>query len=536
MELPDRRLSSPFTITLIDARGDQKRLSSSKLTRLRGTYPYQIRVDVCNSCRQKVFISGNLVGEEFEIFPMKQCPDNGNCWIYEGILPKGGFLRFTSFMETDMARYWDPCGYREVLVDSPLLNNLRMYSFLPGVSGKFGHWIKDLDRIKAMGFNAIHLLPLTEMGYTKSPYAAKNLYNLDPSYGTEEEFEHFIAACVDKEMALCFDVVLNHVSCDSDLARNKAHWIKGDVRRRDGLKRAGCWHGEAWISWEELVLIDYDHPDPIIREEIWDTMGEYLFHWAELAARTGGFIRLDNLHSSHQGFIKKILFDLHHTYPGVGIFSEFFHSPEELLRGVKEWGLNLLLANSWEYPFAPQLMDYLKKIHQSSELRYLFMPTTHDTESVSRLFGGPSSVIPRYFSCALMGSGQAGLTMGSEWGEAEKIDFINRPGPIRFSREWDFSDAISKINALHSSMDIFHKTGNIEFINTPTDSLIACRRFSGKDKKQILLVANFDTHNEREYHYSDRAEIIMEVGVRLEGMEWGSRIVLAPCGVAVLDI
>ncbi|MDC7221826.1 MAG: alpha-amylase family glycosyl hydrolase [Spirochaetales bacterium] len=536
MALPDRKLSSPFTLSLIDSRGDLKSLKSTRLTRLRGTHTYRVRADVNNSGRQKVFLMGNMGGDEFQTIPMTQCEDNPNCWTFEGTLPKSGFLRITSFMETEEARYWDPCGYREILVDPPLFNNLRMYSYLPGVSGDFNHWIKDLDNIKKMGFNAIHLLPLTEMGFTNSPYAAKNLYKIDPAYGTEEEFERFLAACVEKEIALCFDVVLNHVSCDSELARNKAHWIKGDPLRRDGLKRAGCWHGGDWISWEELVLIDYDHPDPQIRKEIWNYMEEYLFHWATLAEKTGGFIRLDNLHSSHQGFIKKVLGHLHNDYPGVGIFSEFFHSPEELRRGVKEWGLNLLLANSWEYPFVPPLIDYLKSLHQAPELRYLLMPTTHDTESVNRLFGGPKSIIPRYFTCALMGSGQAGMTMGAEWGEEEKIEFIKKPGRVKFHKNEDYSEAIQRINELHKNQDLFHKTGNIEFLKTNTDSLIVCRRFCRDGTSQLLLVANFNTHHMEEFHYGEKVSLLMGEGAKLEKMDWGIRIVLEPCGVAVLEM
>ncbi|MBN2626720.1 MAG: hypothetical protein JXA95_08640 [Spirochaetales bacterium] len=536
MKLPARRHSSPFGMTIIDTRGDERRLTADKLFRIRGDKDYTIRIDAPDSSGGKVYLRGNLEGGDFETFPMIRCSDNPNCWRFEGNLPRGGFIKITSFLETEKARYWDPVGYREILVDPPLMNNLRMYSFIPGVSGRFEHWIRDLDHITEMGFNALHLLPLTEMGYTRSPYAARDLYRIDRAYGSKEDFELFIRTCIKKELALCFDVVLNHVSCDSDLAVNRAHWIQGDPRRKDGMKRAGCWHGGDWISWEELVLIDYDHPDPKTRREIWETMRDYLFYWAALAERTGGFIRLDNLHSSHQGFIAWALDDLRREYPGVGIFSEFFHSEEELQRGVKAWGLNLLLANSWEYSFVPPLREYLKSIHAMPELRYLLMPTTHDTESVRRLFGESGSVVPRYFVCALMGSGQTGLTMGTEWGEPEKIDFINRSGRVRFIREWDFSEAIKKINTLQQNHDIFHRTGNIEFLNPSTDSILVCRRSTKNGKGELLLAANFDTRNKKEYHYHQKGNLLMEQGAVLENTEWGCRVELAPCGVAVLEI
>ena len=46
-------------------------------------------------------------------------------------------------------------------------------------------WKDDLKRIKEMGFNAIHLLPITRLDTSESPYASRDLFDIDQSYLAE---------------------------------------------------------------------------------------------------------------------------------------------------------------------------------------------------------------------------------------------------------------------------------------------------------------------------------------------------------------
>ncbi|HEX8914577.1 MAG TPA: hypothetical protein VF796_19665, partial [Humisphaera sp.] len=48
-----------------------------------------------------------------------------------------------------------------VLVDPPQVDHLRLYTLVPGASGSMAEWAAALPKIRAMGFNAVHLLPLT---------------------------------------------------------------------------------------------------------------------------------------------------------------------------------------------------------------------------------------------------------------------------------------------------------------------------------------------------------------------------------------
>ena len=48
-----------------------------------------------------------------------------------------------------------------ILIDPGQVDGLRIYTLVPTVSGTISDWKADLKRIHDMGFNAIHLLPIT---------------------------------------------------------------------------------------------------------------------------------------------------------------------------------------------------------------------------------------------------------------------------------------------------------------------------------------------------------------------------------------
>lgn len=532
MEGRNKRINLPVILSLSDQDRMAYELSPERLMRWEADreVSFIIRGDI--PILGQLILYGNFEGEKIVSHRMDRISREE--WAVKIKMPSGGMIRFTFILETEKANYWDSHDYYSILLDPPLQRKLRLYSYIP--NGKYSDWKNDMRTIKGMGFNAVHFLPLTSMGYSRSPYAAKHLFEKDDCWGTEDDFNDLLGFCIEEGMALCFDVVLNHVSCDSDMARKKAHWIVGDPLRKDGLKRAGCWHGDSWISWEELVLINYDHPQYDIRCEIWEYMKQYLLYWANLAEKTGGFVRLDNVHGAHRNFLSWAIQCLKRELPGITLLAEFFDSRESLILGVREWGLNLILGNSWEFPFVSQLREYLKMIHASSELRFLLMPTTHDTSGIPQLFGKADSVIPRYFTCALMGTGQTGMTMGTEWGEENKIPFINNSERKEFELRVDYREIISEINNLLRRDSIFQCVGNADFISSSSESLLILRRWEYISGREVLLIANYDINNAQEYFCDSCFETLLHYGFERKETPGGTVIRLSPCGVVAMEM
>jgi len=138
--------------------------------------------------------------------------------------------------------------------------------------GTFEGVRKDLDRIKALGTDVIWLMPIHPIGVknrkgTKgSPYAIQNYREINPEFGTLEDFRRLVDAIHDKGMKCIIDVVYNHTSPDSWLAANHPEWF---YKKPDGS------FGNKVGDWTDIIDLDYNQKD------LWDYQIETLKMWAE---------------------------------------------------------------------------------------------------------------------------------------------------------------------------------------------------------------------------------------------------------------
>lgn len=400
---------------------------------------------------------------------------------------------------------WDRVPFVTLIVDPKQQRHIAMYTLIPTVSGTCKDWIEHVQNAHDMGFNMVHLLPVTAMGESQSPYAAYDLFALDPSYHNKRSnglkaFEKFVETCSKLNVGICSDLVLNHIGIDSHIVESCPDWIVPDKNEPDGLMRAGCWHMNNWIKWNDLARINYDHPEPNTRQQIWDYMTEYALFWAGYSDYTHGCVRFDNLHASHEGFIDHVSKVLRQNYPNLIIFAEYFADTNTLLKHVPKWGINMLLGTPWEYPYAANLRGYFRYLHSVSErLVYMTPLTSHDTGAPTQLYGDPQASQPRYASLALMGSGQTGIVQGSEFGVPEKIEFIGRHDPITFDLNIDLRPFFRSINEITAENETFQQANNLNFIDNEHGAVLVAHRWDKKGQGHDFIVGtNLDIHNGHE--------------------------------------
>jgi glycosidase len=426
-------------------------------------------------------------------------------------LPRCGLFYCRVKYSLDTGRTWfvEPKPHHILFVDPPALKSLKLYTLIPRISGTFTDWGHRLEAIREMGFNAVHLLPITRMGHSLSPYSARDLFEPDPLFcdpthpgNSTEQWTAFVENAARLEIRLCVDLVLNHIARDSRLAEQRPDWILTDPAESDGFKRAGCWHQNTWIRWEDLVLLNYDHPDPAVREELGNYMTQYALYWSHFANRTGGLVRFDNYHSRPERFLGQLTRRLSQEYPDLLMLAEYFADADSLERSVTEDGINLLLATTWEYPFVPDLRRYLAELHsRSPRLRYLTPITTHDTGTPAHLFGSADATRPRYTVNALLSTGQTGMVQGVEWGQIEKIHFIGPPEPFIEKPSADYRAFIRRIHQILDEHPAFHQLGNVVFVDDGHPAILAALRQSPKGiEGGFLVVANFDTTRAHTVH------------------------------------
>jgi hypothetical protein len=418
-------------------------------------------------------------------------------------IPRCGLYRFNLKYSLDGGAQWysDRVPHSYVMVDPPSMRTVRLYTLIPSASGTISDWKKLLPGIVAMGFDTLHLLPVTQMGFSNSPYAAADLFAVDDRYrdpadsrGALDQFEDFVETCRSLGLRLCLDLVLNHVCTDSQIVLARPDWIVPDDSEPDDFKRAGCWHLQSWVRWEDLVPLHYDHPSSFVRRDIADYMKQYAAFWSTYASYTGGMVRFDNLHSSNAEFIADLSISLRKQFPDLPILGEYFTDELTLEKTVPEWGINLLLANSWEYPFGPPLRRYILYLHTvSGRLRHLCGVTTHDTGVPAQLFGSDRSALPRYAICALYTLGQTALVQGVEAGVQDRVPFIGKVSKQELTPKPEYQAFFARINALLALHDIFKQNGNLVFVDNGHAAVLAAfrRDLTGKGGA-FLLLANLD--------------------------------------------
>lgn len=405
----------------------------------------------------------------------------------------------------DGGRKWyrDRLPLFSFIVDPSGVSDVRLYTLIPNVSGTIADWKEKLIDIKEMGFNTVHLLPITAMDESESPYAARYLFRIDNSYKCPDstldirgQFEDFVEEAKTLDLRLCFDMVLNHVGITSELAQKCPHWIVFDEHEEDGFRRAGAHYGHDWVKWMDLARLNYDTPVYKDRRELWDYMTEYLLYWANYANYTGGMVRLDNLHSSCEAFVEQALIRLRREYPDLIVFAELFTEHSNMVRLMKKYGINLLLATPWGAKFAPYLRQHVTYIHEHwYSINYFFPITTHDTGAPAEEFGSAASTIPRYLICMLYGTGSSGLVQGVEFGYPQKVEFIGRFGRIQGEHRHDFRVLIGLINRLAARFPMFSTGGNMRFVDQQHKSILGAMRLGGaQDGCDFLMLANLDIH------------------------------------------
>ena len=223
--------------------------------------------------------------------------------------------------------------------------------------GDFRGLAQKLDYLRDLGITAIWLMPffpspLRDDGYDISDYTA-----VHPSYGTLEDFKHFLDAARDRGIRVIIELVLNHTSDQhpwfqesrssiDNPRRDWYVWSDTDARYRsariifldtensnwawDPVSKAYYWH--RFFSHQP----DLNYDNPLVREEMWKVMK----FWLEMGV--DGF-RLDavpylveregtsceNLPETH-AVIKELRRRLDENFPGRLLLAEANQWPADL--------------------------------------------------------------------------------------------------------------------------------------------------------------------------------------------------------------
>ncbi len=157
---------------------------------------------------------------------------------------------------------------RKAVPETLSIYQIYVRNFTP--EGTFSGAASHLARIRTKGFEWIYQTPVNPVGTRGrkgaygSPYAIADYRAVNPELGTIEDFRSFVRAAHDADLKVMLDIVFNHTSPDSVLAKEHPEWFLHD---RTGALSRKC------SDWSDVVDFDFSH------EGLWDELTDILSLW-----------------------------------------------------------------------------------------------------------------------------------------------------------------------------------------------------------------------------------------------------------------
>jgi glycosidase len=148
----------------------------------------------------------------------------------------------------------------QVAIEAPQMDKLIIYevfvrNFTP--EGTFQAIIPRLDELKTLGVNTLWLMPIHPVGEARrkgtygSPYSIKDFYDVNPEFGSKEDFRALVNACHERGLYLIIDLVANHSSFDNAWITENPDWYvkneAGEIVPPDP-------------DWTDVADLNYDNP------------------------------------------------------------------------------------------------------------------------------------------------------------------------------------------------------------------------------------------------------------------------------------
>lgn len=145
--------------------------------------------------------------------------------------------------------------------------NIRQFS----EEGTFAKVEEALPRLRDMGVKILWLMPVHPIGVVErkgtmgSYYSVKDYFDVNPEFGTKDDFRSLVEATHEHGMKLILDWVANHTAWDNELTITNPEFFETDEN--------GNFIPPRGTDWSDVIQLDYSNP------EVWDYMVSALAYW-----------------------------------------------------------------------------------------------------------------------------------------------------------------------------------------------------------------------------------------------------------------
>ena len=416
--------------------------------------------------------------------------------------PRAGLARsitYPAWVDRERARWgaWYECFPRSLSSEA-------------GRQGSFADLERDLERIRAMGFDVLYLPPIHPIGRTNrkgrnnattsrprdvgSPWGIGSREGghtaIHAELGTHEEFRHLVAAVRAHDMELALDIALQ-VAPDHPWVTQHPDWFR---RRPDGSIQ---YAENPPKKYEDIYPIDFDTRD---WRALWQTLREVFEFWIGEGVE---IFRVDNPHTKPFAFWEWLIASIRKEHPRTIFLAEAFTRPAVMHRLAKLGFTQSYTYFTWRWSKA-ELTEYFTELCLTPEREYFRPNCWPNTPDIlpKPMRGAPLEAFAlRYVLAATLAANCGIYGPAYELGEntprdAESEEYLESE---KYElKHWDLSrpnitPLIARVNALRHAHPALQSDWSLAFHATDNEQLLCYSKRSGEDR--ILVVANLDPVN-----------------------------------------
>ncbi len=375
-----------------------------------------------------------------------------------------------------------------------------------------------LPDVAAMGFDIVYLPPVHPIGRSHrkgpnntlvagrkdpgSPWAIGNELGghtaLEPSLGTMEDFDAFVAAAEKLGMEVALDYALQ-CSPDHPWVTEHPEWFH---RRPDGTIK---YAENPPKKYQDIYPINFWPADDNARQALWQACKEILDFWIGHGVR---IFRVDNPHTKPLAFWEWMIPEIRKTHPETLFLAEAFTRPKMMAK-LAEVGFSQSYTYFTWRNTRDEFVEYLEELAHGPKADYMrpnFWPNTPDILSGPLRNGPPSAFRLRLLLAATLVPSY-GMYSGYELYENEPAspgneEYLHSEKYEIKRRDWQRSDSlapfVTKLNDIRRRHPAFAELRNIRFHQSNYHQILVWSKtvsLNGGSDDRMLIVANLDPHS-----------------------------------------
>lgn len=354
--------------------------------------------------------------------------------------------------------------------------NVRQYT----PEGTLNAFADHLPRLKSMGIKILWFMPLTPISLEKrkgtwgSYYASSSYNEIDPIYGTSDDFINIVKKAHQLGLKVMIDWVANHTGYDHEWTKTFPYFY-----HRDAKGNFTRMH-----EWEDVIDLNYSLPE--VREEMIRSMQYWITEfdidgfrcdmartvpldfWAEARAKCDALKPLLWL-AECEIFSYHDVFDLTYGWEAMRSLDKYFSTGEISLDKIKA-----ILKSYAEYPEGTGKLLFTSNHDEN---------TYYGTEYEKY---GLAAQAVAVFTCTWPGIPL--IYSGQELPNKRRLSFFEKD-EIKWTGNFELHNFYKTLLNLRTQNKALHQNASVHILNTNTPDILAylCQ----KENDQVLVLLNF---------------------------------------------